>query len=713
MLGVSAKFSDNGKFFAIADRRQAKIFKGDRTKLLAVIDSKFDEGFPVVKFSPGSDYLFIQSDTSQLLIRTIDFKQIFSTPSFEGELRGFRFLKKSNVFFRALYSDKPVTRFYSLETGQVIREIPGTLHSLNNSEEFAIVNDKGEFCLYDLRQGSLLLKLFFFGEGSVIFYHPSGLFDATPGSFDKLYFTSGIDVIEFGQLKARYYEPGLWKKVLNREKLRSVMGFKSIDLPPDIRVGQVDEKGYLQIDLTNRGGGIGEVNISVNYKEIIKDARNANINYDAPSASIKVFIGKHKNIVKGQENLIAVRAWNKDHWVVSRGQVISYHSKEIESYKPSVHILTCGVSDYTGNEIDLKYAAKDANDVSVALQLGAEKLFGAERSHVYNLTTSQPKELYPTKINILKALERISSIAHPLDIFVMYVSGHGINYGGQDSDWHYLTQEAYTGSASAYNDPSIRQQTTISSNELVELFKKVPALKQVLIIDACASGKVVDNLMVPKDIESSTLRALDRMRDRTGMHIITGCTADAVSYEASKYGQGVLTYSLLEGIRGAALREDQYVDVNRLFQYAQDRVPQLAEGIGGIQSPQIFSPQGSQSFDIGLLSDVEKKEIPIAKIRPVYIRSNFQDEIELEDVLGLSKVVDESLNEVSVKGADASLIFVDVREYPDACKLIGRYRKEKGEIILKLRKKCATEDKTYELKAVTIEGLRTEILKVL
>jgi hypothetical protein len=49
---------------------------------------------------------------------------------------------------------------------------------------------------------------------------------------------------------------------------------------------------------------------------------------------------------------------------------------------------------------------------------------------------------------------------------------------------------------------------------------------------------------------------------------------------------------------------------------------------------QVFSPQGSQGFDIGLLSDVEKKAIPIAKIKPVYIRSNFQDENEREDVLG-------------------------------------------------------------------------------
>jgi hypothetical protein len=146
------------------------------------------------------------------------------------------------------------------------------------------------------------------------------------------------------------------------------------------------------------------------------------------------------------------------------------------------------------------------------------------------------------------------------------------------------------------------------------------------------------------------------------------------------------------------------VDVNKLFQYAQDRVPQLAEGIGGIQSPQVFSPQGSQSFDIGLLSDVEKKEIPIAKIRPVFVRSNFQDANELEDILNLSKLVDESLNEVSSKGIDSKIIFVDVREYPDGCKLTGSYKKENGELSLLVKKRCGSDVKTFDIKSENIEG---------
>jgi hypothetical protein len=496
--------------------------------------------------------------------------------------------------------------------------------------------------------------------------------------------------------------------------LRNVVGFKSIDLPPDIRVGQVDQKGYLPIELINRGGGIGEVTVYIHGKEVIKDARDSNANPDAPSLKINYYVGNHKNLSNG-ENLIAVKAWNKDHWVESRGSVISYTKGVVEkNYQPVVHILTCGISDYAGGaDIDLTYAAKDADDISKALKLGASKLFGTQKSYVYNLTTSQPQESWPTKTNILKTFEKISSTAHPLDIIVVYLSGHGINIGGTEGDWHYLTQEAYTASASAYSDPAIRKQTTISSNELVELIKTIPAAKQVLIIDACASGKVVDNLIAKKDVPSSTLRALDRMKDRTGMHIITGCTADAVSYEASRYGQGVLTYSLLEGIRGAALREEEFVDVNKLFQYAQDRVPDLTKGFGGIQKPMVFSPDGSQSFDIGQLSEIEKKEVPISKIRPVYIQSNFQDEDEMSDVLGLGKKVDQLLGESAAKGTEAPLIFVDVRDYPEGCKLIGRYKKENGKIVLKLKKRCEGKEVTVDFTGLDINDLSSQIFKVI
>lgn len=605
---------------------------------------------------------------------------------------------------------------YDVSTWQVLKEYGFggyDLLDINFKTERGLFSRGNELVLVDMKSTLPILNLILMDSANWVVTHPSGLFDATPGAMDKLYFVTGLETIELNQLKARYYEPGLWKKAMRGEALRNVVGFNEVELPPEIRMGSVDKRGMLAVEVIDRGGGIGEISFYVNGKEVITDLRQTGGKQIGGTLTFSIPVSSLKNLLPGTENYLGIKAWNKGKWIESRGAIVTYQTPSRAEIKPAIHIVVCGVSDYTGSEIDLKYAAKDAQDMANALELGAKRLFGTNKSFIYTLTSNQSAQNRPTKVNILRTFETISSTASSEDVIVVYLSGHGINVGGAEGDFHYLTAEAFTGTPSAYNDPAIRSQSTLSSNELVQLFKKVPALKQVLIIDACASGKVVDNLMAKKDIESSTLRALDRMKDRTGMHIITGCTADAVSYEASRYGQGILTYSLLEGFRGLALRDDKFADVNQLFQYAQDRVPILASGIGGIQKPQVFSPNGSQSFDIGELSSEDKKLIPIAATKPVYIRSNFLDEVKLKDALGLGKKIDDVLNGMAAKGSDAALLFVDVSEYPDACQLSGLYKQIDGELTLRMNLRCEGEETSHMIVGKNEDELAKKILEII
>src|SRR5207302_5492949 len=106
----------------------------------------------------------------------------------------------------------------------------------------------------------------------------------------------------------------------------------------------------------------------------------------------------------------------------------------------------------------------------------------------------------------------------------------------------YLTADAATPDL---RDAAVRQQTTLSSQELTDLLKKAPAQKQVLILDTCASAKALEKLAASRGVPSSQVRALEALKDRTGMHVLAGCAADAVSYEATRFAQGRLTDSLL------------------------------------------------------------------------------------------------------------------------------------------------------------------------
>ena len=169
------------------------------------------------------------------------------------------------------------------------------------------------------------------------------------------------------------------------------------------------------------------------------------------------------------------------------------------------------------------------------------------------------------------------------------------------------------------------------------------------------------------------------------MHVLAGSAADAVSYEASTYGQGLLTYSLLEGMRGASLRDGEFIDVGSWFNYSADRVPQLAAGIGGIQRPMYAHPTGSGSFDVGQLTSVDRSRIPLAMPKPMVIRANFQDDIQFIDHLGLTERVHVALREITARGSDAEFVFVDVAQFPEAYRLVGRYEVESGMIAVSVR----------------------------
>jgi hypothetical protein len=214
------------------------------------------------------------------------------------------------------------------------------------------------------------------------------------------------------------------------------------------------------------------------------------------------------------------------------------------------------------------------------------------------------------------------------------------------------------------------------------LIINIPANKQVLILDTCASGRLIEKLTASRSVDSSSIRAWDRMKDRTGLWVLAGSAADAVSYESSRFGQGVLTYSLLKGIRvdfERALRKDQgastpeFIDVSMLFQYAADTVPFLAQGIGGIQKPLIASKRDASSFDIGQVRANRRGDIPYTSEKPVYLRSDFQLAGRPRDTLALTSKIDATLRNTSARGLDAPLVFWDLAEQPGAYRLAGRY----------------------------------------
>lgn len=571
---------------------------------------------------------------------------------------------------------------------------------------FVTGSSDGSVILHDLLTGEMILQRFQFdakGE-SWLHVHPSGLFDASAKAMELMYWRKGMEIIDFAQLKDRYWVPGLWKKVINGDDLPDVRGINNLKLQPEVELQELPD-GELGIRLKKRDGGYGQVSIWINGKEVISDARGDGLDTTQLIQTITYSVKDHSFLK--DTNVIEVRASSADGFVQGRGELLTLIRDTKEKEAPNFYAIVVGVDKYVNDQINLKFPSQDANAIAKAVELGASNLFGTERSFVLTLTSEG--DVRPDKESIQTLFTNVAEKAKSDDILMVYLSGHGITWGGDNGDFYFLTADATSANKNAFNDPVVRNNSTVSTRELVDWIKSIPALKQVMIIDACGSGKAVDNLIAARDIEASQIKAIDRMKDRTGMFVISGCAADAVSYEASQYGQGLLTYAVLQAMKGAALKEDKYIDVFTLLDYARDEVPQLAGGLGGIQEPQFLVPKGG-SFDIGLLDDTDKLKIPLANPKTVFVRSTFVESNSFEDELKLSLKVDEALNEVSGRGEEAKIIWFDTRDYPSACKLSGGYESVGDEIHLKLNIRCGEEKESFELKAKTVDILLNMIL---
>jgi hypothetical protein len=551
-----------------------------------------------------------------------------------------------------------------------------------------------------------------------------------------MYYTYGREIIELEQLKNEYYEPGLLRKLLgfSEEPLRAVVDLRDVRLFPEIVDQKFDEEtGILTIRLKSRGGGIGETRVFVNDKLVIPDARTEELKA-APNVTegqeVTLTVDLKGASVRSKENEIRVVASNylkelgKGN-IQSRGKNISFYEDDGGFTLPSLYAVVGGVSDYEGGKIDLKFASKDAEDFSDALGLGARRLVGVKAMDKVEITTlsTSGKEgtIQPTKENFRKAFEEIGRKAKPDDIVVIFLAGHGVSFGSGTDTYFYLTKEA----GSASNDDLKKNYKTvaISSTELSDWLtqtewtpgeKGIKALKQVMILDTCASGTVAAALTAKRDLSGDQVRAIEFLKDKTGTFVLMGSTADAPSYEASQFSQGLLTYSLLQAMKGASL-DNERVDVRKLFSYAETNVPKMAANIGGIQRPIVSAPSG-QTFIIGQMTESDREKIILPSPKPLMLRPRLGMMPRNNDPLGLTSKLTKGLDaessyEVAKQRGDSEplMIYVDNDSFPGALQITGTYTVE-GETV-NIQAYLIIDDSEVKLQAV--EGSKEDVIESL
>jgi hypothetical protein len=536
-----------------------------------------------------------------------------------------------------------------------------------NGDTLATVDLSGLVKLWNARTHKLLASIVEFTDGTWAVTDAEGRYDAAnPGASIGLHWVVGNRVIELQQLKKEFYTPGLLARVMKGEHLPDVTGMDVVALPPVLSVAKKFDPAtkQLQVQVKNDGGGIGKLLVSVNGRLLSTVEKPGTA---MPGEKFLLHIDlKNAPFVDG-DNAIRVTAYEAGNRIESREALEHYVMAptvkapvakgiglEDDTTTLSAgrfYAIVVGTSTFGDPKMNLTFPARDAESFSTGLRLGAERLYGKNQVWMRVLTSDfkagEPTtgDGLPTKANIRAAFDEVRRLAKPEDTLVVYLSGHGAMSSKNRDLYYYLTTDART--FDIENDPTLKGISTVSSDELFEWLRepvKTMPLKQVVILDTCAAGgasETLAKLSEKREISSDQQRAIELLKDATGTFILMGSAADSVSYEASKYGEGLLTYALLQGMRGESLDDGSQLGVSRWFEKASEDTVDLAKSIGGIQKPVIAAPKGT-GFPVALLTPEDRAKIPLAMPKPQLLRVVCEDENQ-DDPLNLRSLVREQL----------------------------------------------------------------------
>lgn len=235
--------------------------------------------------------------------------------------------------------------------------------------------------------------------------------------------------------------------------------------------------------------------------------------------------------------------------------------------KPSLWVLSVGISRYNDRALHLKYADNDALKMADTLKNLKGGIFSEVR--VQTLLNE-----HATRSSILSAMAEHLGKAAPDDVVFIFVAGHGAK-NVQTGSYYFVPYNAdfqnllFEGLKWSDFDEAVK---IISGN----------VNKVVLVLDTCHSGAINVAMRGPATGEdlAATLRAA------TGLYILSASKGGETSVEGPDFkfpsetgGHGAFTYALLKGLKGEAnYDKNAYLTIGELFDYVAAQVPRMTNG---------------------------------------------------------------------------------------------------------------------------------------
>ncbi|HKO95650.1 MAG TPA: tetratricopeptide repeat protein [Pyrinomonadaceae bacterium] len=294
---------------------------------------------------------------------------------------------------------------------------------------------------------------------------------------------------------------------------------------------------------------------------------------------------------------------------------------------PKRWALVIGVDKYMDPQISpLKGSDNDARLIADALVRYA----GFPQDQVILLSTTQPMERQPTRVNILRRLSNLSTAVPKDGLLLVSFAGHGMERGGQafllPSDSQISDQVSFL------------EETAISINRVKDRIKETGVGQVVVLLDACRNdpGGRAD---APNALTTAYTNGFNfdvRNREVQAFATVYATGIGQRAYEYTEKKQGYFSWAVVEGLKGAAANDKGEVTLSGLVKYVQDNVPKrIAVDLGSTKQQRPFAIiEGYRAEDLvmSVTSNASMANSPntptIATVDPAAIELSYWETIK-------------------------------------------------------------------------------------
>ncbi|MCE1225567.1 MAG: caspase family protein [Geobacteraceae bacterium] len=611
---TAVAFSPNGRF----------IVSGSKDKTVRVLDSETGRELRVfrnfryhvnaVAFSP--DGKLVLAGSGDNTARLFDIESGRQLQVWQGiTISTVAFPPDGSQLLIAGFDGIP--KLFDVASGELVITLKGhKLHVYSaafsrDGKQIVTGSGDGTTRLWDAATGNEISQFISFTNGEWMVITPEGYYNSSDRGHELLNIRSANQVYGIDQFYDVFYRPDIVTTKLQGEDIGGLVTLtveEAIKSPPPIvkflplpQLGNA-VKVTLCYQVRSSGGGIGEVRLFQNGKLIKSDGfyREAAstggsgpmqltaLNSRAIQQQLRSLVLKEKQISgatvvrpKGDqldqcielepvagENEISLAAFNATNTVQSRMAVTRFNSARPPA-EPHLYILAVGIDRYRDPSINLKYAAKDASDFIRMLAAKSATVYKSANIHLTTLLNEQAG-----RQQLLAAIEQLVAKIKPGDSFVFFDASHGL-----------LLQNQYYIVTSSFNGHLDSGDGLISSNEIVEMSKKIKSLSQLFVFDTCHAGGMDTIVSGLYDARMSVLAK------KMGLHVFASAGSLQTALDGYQ-GNGLYTYTLLQGMqnpRDVDLEGDGLVTVKKLGRYSKGKTTDISTHLGHPQTPFIIN----------------------------------------------------------------------------------------------------------------------------